>query len=70
MEKFRTVNQLMFQLKEDGYKFQYANNDNTYTYWDYYGRIAIVNLQERTIQYKETTQQEMVSDMFDRAIKE
>ncbi|AHJ87617.1 hypothetical protein Bp8pC_187 [Bacillus phage Bp8p-C] len=51
MEKFRTVNQLMNQLKEDDYKFQYANNDNTYTYWDSIGRIAIVNLQERTIQY-------------------
>jgi hypothetical protein len=52
MEKFKTVNQIREALKEEGYKLEYSNNDGTYTYWDYDGRVAIVDMKNKTIDYK------------------
>jgi len=52
MEKFRTINQMKSNLKEDGYKFKFKNNDDTSEYWDYDGRVAIVDYEKRTIDYK------------------
>lgn len=52
MEKFRTVEQMNDILREDGYKFKFGNEDGTKEYWDYDGRVAIVDFNKRTIDYK------------------
>lgn len=52
MDNFKTLKRLTTILKEDGYKFKYKYNNGKSIYWDYYGNVAEVDFNLKTVEYK------------------
>lgn len=50
MEKFKTKKDLLNTLKEKGYEFMF-DNETSSIYWNYVGKVAVVDIDEKTIEY-------------------